>query len=226
MADTVPRVLEVVVRFVVDPTFAAAGEVTAKVRARDVEQRANDAAAPRMNARKASEPGAANQLQEERLRLIILRVADRDAVGAQRVGRLLHKVVSDPAGRIFDREVSDMRVAFDVLDVHNDSQSDTSRQVAAERLVAVRGRPEAMVQVGEPCEGEIAVFGQFAEQKEKGDGVGAAGQPNQHTRAGRAEPVALNRAAHALVERAGQIPTPLGFSGMPEGRLELPTPRL
>src|SRR6185503_3958007 len=140
VADTVPRVLEVVVRFVVDPTFAAAGEVAAQVRARDVEQRANDAAAPRMNARKASEPGAANQLQEKRLRLIVLRVADRDAVGAQRVGRVLHKVVSDPAGRIFDRQVPAAGVRLDVLVLHNDSQSDTARQIAAERLVAVGRR--------------------------------------------------------------------------------------
>src|SRR5207248_11777434 len=78
VANSVPRVGEVVVRFVLDPAFPASREIAAKVCARNVEQRANHAAAPWMNAREAGQSRAANQLEKERFCLVVLRVAYRD----------------------------------------------------------------------------------------------------------------------------------------------------
>ena len=102
MANPIARVHKVVVRFILDPPLAASREIAPKVRARDVQQRPNDATAPRMNARQSGQPCAPNQLQEERFRLIVLRVAYRDAVGTQVIGSLAHEVISDSTGCIFD----------------------------------------------------------------------------------------------------------------------------
>ena len=55
-----------------------------------------------MNARQSRQPCAPNQLQEERFRLIVLRVPYRDALGTQGIGSLAQKVISDSTGCIFD----------------------------------------------------------------------------------------------------------------------------
>ena len=73
------------------------------------------------------------------------------------------------------------------------------------------------LRVGDPRDAEIAVFGQLAEQKEKGDGVGAARESDEHTAARGAERVALDGLSDSLVERARrQIPNP---------KSQIPTPK-
>ena len=66
---------------------------------------------------------------------------------------------------------------------------------------------------------EAAVFSEVAQEKKKGDRVGPARKTDEHTRAWRAQGVALDGLSDALVKRGCQ-------RDMPEGRLELPTPRL
>src|SRR5205814_2012754 len=100
--NAVPRVVQILVRFVLDPPLTALRKILPEVRARDLEQRTNYAAAPRMDAAESRQSRAANQLQEKRLCLIVLRMAYGNTLRSQRVGGLLHKVISDPAGRIFD----------------------------------------------------------------------------------------------------------------------------
>jgi len=61
-----------------------------------------DVSPPGTNAREPCQPCASNQLEEKGFRLIVLRMADRDAIGPEGIGGLLQKVVSDPAGCVFD----------------------------------------------------------------------------------------------------------------------------
>ena len=59
------------------------GEVRARSRAPAVEQRTDDRAATRMHRREAARARAAQQTEQERLGLIVARVAERDDVGAE-----------------------------------------------------------------------------------------------------------------------------------------------
>src|SRR5262245_22821404 len=102
MPILVTSMCHILFRFVHNPMLPEVGQIPAQVAARHVEQRPDDASPPGTNPREAGESGASNQLEEKGFRLIVLRVADRDAVGAEGIGSLLQKVVSDPAGCIFD----------------------------------------------------------------------------------------------------------------------------
>src|SRR5205823_14986451 len=107
--------------------------------------------------------------------------------------------------------------------LHDDSQVDTTGELAAEGLVSVGRGPQAMVQVGETGDGEIAVFRQLAEQKEKGDGVGTAGESDEHTAALAAQGVAFDGLSDSLVKGGRcQIPNPKSQDPNPKKSQTLP----
>jgi hypothetical protein len=147
VADAVPGVLEVIVRFVLDPPFAALREIVSKLRAREVKERSNHPTAPGINARESRQSGAAHQLQQERFRLVVLRMAHRNAVGSQGIGRTLQEVISDPAGRIFDRQASSACIPFDVGAFHEDPEIEAIGQLATEHLIAIRGWAESVIEM-------------------------------------------------------------------------------
>ena len=157
-----------------------------------------------MNAGKATQSCAANQLEEEGFCLIVLRVPDRHLVRAHCVCRLLKEVVSDPAGCIFYGQLATAGDTADVLLFHDDLDVQASGELAAEFLVAVCGRAQLVIQVRDTGDGKTTVFGEIPQKKEKGNRVGSSRQADKHTAAGRAQSVALDRLADALVKLRGQ----------------------
>jgi len=102
MANPVPRICEIRIGLVLNPPLADIGQVFTQVSTRGVNERPDDASSPGTNACEPGQSCTSNQLKEKGFRLIVLRVADRNPVGAEGVGSLLQKVISDPAGCVFD----------------------------------------------------------------------------------------------------------------------------
>ncbi len=171
VADPVPRVFEVGVRFVLDPPLGTLRQVAAKIRAGYVQQRANHSAASGINTRQSRQPCTSHQLQEEGLGLIVLRMTHGDTVGAQGVGRPLQEGVSDPAGCIFYRQISTAGIPFDVSAFHDDSEVQPIGQFAAKRVVAPRRRAELVVEMGDSGNAEPAVFGELTKKEDEGHRV-------------------------------------------------------
>src|SRR5687767_5354223 len=112
---------------------------------------------------------------------------------------------------------------------------------AAERFVATGRGPESVIQMRQADDREPAMFGEIDQEACQRDGIGPAGQTDEDPATGWQETVPADRAADLLVDTCqSQIPNPkpqgksqrLGFGfwalgfDLPEGRLELPTPRL
>ncbi len=95
-ADPIARNGQVVVGVVVDIGDTLGGEIRQKVSAPAVEQRADERAAARMHRGKAAHPGAPHETQEERLGLVVSRVAERHDVGVEVRARALEEGV--PSG--------------------------------------------------------------------------------------------------------------------------------
>ena len=103
MADTVARVVEVLVGLVYNPHLALRAQILPELGAWHVEQRPNDPTPARIDAREPGQPGAPHQLQQERLGLVVLRVTNGDPVGADIASGPFQEVVSDAASGVFDR---------------------------------------------------------------------------------------------------------------------------
>ena len=80
-------------------------EKVLQLRSRDVEQRTNHMVAPRRHGRQAARSGAARQAQDHGLGLIVARVRDGNAIGPDRIDRLLEEPPPRVASGDFDRNV-------------------------------------------------------------------------------------------------------------------------
>jgi len=98
--EAVARILLVRVGLILHPRFPSLLEEMTKIVSSGLEQRPDDRVAPGIDATQPSQPGPPHQFEEERFRLVILRVANGDAAGAQFRSGALEKVVSDTTRRI------------------------------------------------------------------------------------------------------------------------------
>ena len=166
VADTVARILQVRVGLVLHPRFAARGQIRPQVGPRHVQQRPDDQPAPGIDAAEAGQPGAAHQLQQERLGLVVLRVADGDAVGPGSAGGPAEKVVADPAGCILERQATCSSIRFDVGVVRrrlgSASRPASSRQNASSRSADGRSW---WLRCASDDDRELVVRGQLAQQE-------------------------------------------------------------
>src|SRR5262245_226719 len=153
-----------------------------------------------MDCAKAGESGAANQLQQKRLGLVVTGVAHGNSVRRDRFGNPVKKGVPQPTGGVFDRQSLRGRVRSYVNGLDGQWKTDTFGKLAAEPLVAHRRASKAMIQVGEGDDREPMVFGKLLEQEHERNGVGSTREADQQASARRAEIVAANRAADLLME--------------------------
>ena len=107
----------------------------AHVRARRLDERPHDDARPRMHAAQAARPGAAQQPQQKRFGLIVLRVRDGDGRRAEARRRAIEERVARGVRRVFDRgaRLARERRDVDALDVdrHRPALAARSRQNSA-----------------------------------------------------------------------------------------------
>ena len=75
-----------------------------------------------------------------------------------------------------------------------------------------------MIEVRQRDDAELAVLREIEKEVRQGDRVGPPGDSDEHTRARRTQCVPADGAADLLLKGCQEM--------VPEGRLELPTPRL
>ena len=100
-------------------------------------------AVARVHRGEAARPGAAHETQQERLGLIVARVAERHDVGAEVRARALEERVARGSRRVLERARARAGARGDVLAIDEKRPVERCRQVAAEALVAVRPSREA-----------------------------------------------------------------------------------
>jgi hypothetical protein len=205
VADAVPRIAQICIGLVLDPGLPERGEVLAQLTSRGLEQRSNHQTALRIDGPKARPAGAAGQLEHERLRLIVERVADSNPGRVQLDGRGVEECIPRVASRILDRTPVLGRKSFDVCSRDKDRQTEPRREIAAERLVPCGGLAQLMIDVRNAGNGELERVSQTAKQKRQRDRVGATREADEHTSARRAEGVPSNGAADVLDD--SQFPT-------------------
>ena len=98
------------------------------------------------------------------------------------------------------------RLARHVDRLHCDRKVHRIGKAATERLIAIRCRPQPMIQMRETGDGEATVLGQLAQDEREGNGIRAAGQAHQDTAADRTQTMSLNGAADVLVKRGHSMP--------------------
>jgi hypothetical protein len=246
--DSIARVGDVVVCFVIDPGLSSRFQKRAQFQSRHVEHWPDDFAALRMNGRQPRQTGSTYELQQKGLRLIVARVADRNPIGVRRNGRAMEEVVTQSARRVFNRVSLCRGVSGDIDRFDLDRQVDRLRKRATHGLIAIGRGSKPMIQVRETNDVESAVLGQLTEDQRERDRIRTAGQADQYAASGRTETVTLNGATNLLMKSRHSMPNaqcpmlkkPSRFHekgslgtvhwalciDMPEGGLEPPTPRL
>ena len=153
--------------------------------------------------------GAAHQLQQERLGLVVLRVCPRRC-GPRRslAAARSRNVVAQPARGVFERQPLRRGVCADVDALDDDRQAEPRGKLAAELPRRARpSRRSRWLRCARPTTVKLAMLGQLEEQQRQRDRVGPAGQPDEHAAARRAQAVAADGAADLLV-KCCQIPNP------------------
>jgi hypothetical protein len=110
VSDSITRVGEIFVRFVIHPRLTTGLEVTAKIVACDIEQGSNDFAASWKDSAQADRPSPANELEQERFGLIISRVAHRNLICRDGLRGPVKKVISQTPSGVLGRQPLRLRV--------------------------------------------------------------------------------------------------------------------
>src|SRR5262249_61084354 len=98
VTDAVAQEAEIRIRRVLDPLEAARGQMGEDLGTAHVEEWPDEGAANGRDAGQSAWPRALEQAHQDRLRLIVGRVARRDAVGAERAGAGLEGRVANTPG--------------------------------------------------------------------------------------------------------------------------------
>jgi hypothetical protein len=179
-ANAVSRDRDVGVRLVIDVvggTIAlrpAIGQPRAQLVPAAREQRPDDAIVARMHCGEAARPGAADQAEQERFRLVVARVPERDDVGVEAEARAFEERIARRVRRVFDRATLGACARRDVLAIgeHRDVEGRGHRD--GELLVPVRRGAELMIEVGDARETKLAARVQLAQQRSERDRVRSA----------------------------------------------------
>ena len=104
MTDAISRIVQQFVRFVLNPRLPAGCQEFAQIGPPDVEQRPDDRAALRVDSAQSGEAGAPNQLEQERLRLVIARMTDGDPISPGIGGGTMQEGIPGLARGILERQ--------------------------------------------------------------------------------------------------------------------------
>ena len=124
----------------------------------DLDQWPNHVSALRIDPTQPGHAGTANQLQQKRLRLIVPRVANRHAIGANLDRASTQRFVAQPPCGILNRESLRGCIRPDVHGLDVDRHTELSRKFAAELLVAPGIWPQLVIDVREGDDAEAAML--------------------------------------------------------------------
>ena len=145
------------------------------------QQRAHDVPGARAHPGQPVQPAAAQQVQQQRLRLVVHVVRDGDAVRAHLRRRALQKRIPFLARSrlkrqpLLGRHRSHLRTA-----AHKRHVPCAAQRLAKGRVGIGFGAAQPMVQMCSHHRGEPALFPQAAEQVQQHDGIHPAGKANEH----------------------------------------------
>ena len=140
--DTVAKKLRIAVGRIVDPFDAGAAQRVLHVASPHLDERANDPAAHRRDRCQPPNAGAFEEAHEDRLRLIVGRVAERDAASAEARGRRLQRGVARESRRRLEGASG-----RDANALHGDRHAKPTAERFHEGGVARRVRAELMIHV-------------------------------------------------------------------------------
>jgi len=147
VAHSIAQEGRVGVRGVFPPGEPALGKVREHVGARDPQEGTHDVPRPRPHRRQARGPGAAQQPQEQRLRLVVAGVGQDDGGGAFRASNRPQEHEPLAARRVFEPGLVRPRAAPDVGAAFVERDPEAPREVGAEDDVLAAVGPEAVVEV-------------------------------------------------------------------------------
>jgi hypothetical protein len=175
VAHAVARDADVGVGLVFAPRNAVGAQVLEHVGAGGVDERTDDLSDARPDAAEAARTGAAEQPKEKRLRLIVARVADGDAIRVETCRGSLEKRVADGTRRRLDRRSFFPRPRGDVGRFDLDRHAERGGRSAAERLVRLRrASTKPVVEVSQTDECELAGALQLGKDVHERHRVGSA----------------------------------------------------
>jgi hypothetical protein len=171
VSDTVPRISQIFITFIVTPRLTRREQVRLEVRPRHVEKRTNHFVPPGINAGETGEASSANQFQQHGFSLIILRMAHGDAVGSQFSRDTPEKHVPHASRGIFEGQAVRSREITGVDTIRLNRQRDPCGKVAAERFVCVGRGPQQVIEVCDPGDRKPAMLRKFQKQTRQRDRI-------------------------------------------------------
>jgi hypothetical protein len=185
MTHTIARIHQIRVGRIVVPRLAAPGQFRLEPRARAGEERPDSAVARRRDAAKTTQTGAANHVEQDRLRLVVRGVRRRDAVGRACSGHVRKKLAARIPCREFDGDAVPPRAGRDVDPHAFERYAARLSQRAAKGFVLIRClAANRMIDVGDRVENQFAARVQVVKQQEQCHGIRAAGNCCDDTRIG------------------------------------------
>ena len=199
MPHTIARIGEVPIRRVFHERDPLIGGPCPELLPPDVEQRPDDRAVAGIDACQPARPGAPQQPQQHRFRLIVPRVPHRHAIGPEHAPATLQGGISKPPRGLFDRAALRGRDTTDVHALHMGRNVHPVRQGCGELLITLRFRPpQLVIHVHQADNGELASGRELQEDREQRDRIGAAGHRYRDARTPRQQVISPDRAPDAL----------------------------
>ena len=194
-------------------------EPGAEVGAPAVDERADHVAATRVHGREPARARAANETQQERLGLVVPRVAEGDAVGAEVAAGPLEERVAGGARRVLEQSTLAPRPCRDILAIGEARDAQPRRQRHRQGLVGCGLAAKLVVEVGDPDDLEVASRGQLVQQTGERDRVGPARHGGDEARVGTRQVVPPDRAPDAVedLHGTGLPPALTGHASAPGG---------
>jgi hypothetical protein len=149
-------------------------EPGAKIEPSAVEQWSDDGARAWVHRCEAPRPGAANQPEEERLGLVVGRVAQCDHVAAKVLPGTLEEGVPCGARRVLNRLPAAPRKRSDIFVPGKEGQAQGRGGLLAKALIGVGGGTELVVEVGDPDQIEHPPVAERPKQVDERHRIGSA----------------------------------------------------
>ena len=181
MADAVSCIRIAIIAAVFDMRDMMLFEVFLDLFPRGLKQRADQAVSHRRDPRKSAGSGAAAEIHQHRLRIIIEVVRGSDPITAEPVGRLLQEAIAQRPGRILRAEPLLSGISRDIAAAHRAEDAEPFALLGSERRVPQRfsaAKPVVIVR-REKC--KAVCLPQFNQPVEQTHAVRTAGYRAQHS---------------------------------------------
>ena len=160
--------------------MAGVCEPRAKVVAPARQQRPDDDAVARVHPGKPARPRAAREAQEDRLRLIVARMAEGDEIRARASPCAIEEGIARRARRVLDRAPFLNRARADRLAIDEKPTAERLRQAADELLVGVGCRAQLMIEMREGDQLQLAFGVELMQDMRERDRIRSARDRRDH----------------------------------------------